>query len=304
MLPTEPNTPPNSIVWRVIHFPLTLLVIAFVMLIVSGMVSHLVGLPDNRPGDHGGWAHFAVGLANAGIVVLVYWVLVRFIERRPAMADFGARGWLAELGGGFGAGLALFSLVFAIILLAGGYRIVGTNSPSVLWLPLGMSLLTGVVEETLFRGVFFRLMERLFGSRIALALSGALFGAAHLANPNATLFAGIAIALEAGIMLAALYMLTRRLWAAIGLHAAWNFAQGALYGIPVSGFQQTGLLRPVATGSTLLTGGAFGAEASLTAVVVDTLFGIALLVVAWRRGRFVAPMWVRRAPVQGAAAQL
>ena len=293
MLPTEPNTPPNSIVWRVVHFPLTLLVIAIALIIAGSMAAHLV-LPSNRPGDVSGWVRVAVSAANAGIIVLAYWILVRFVERRREVADFATRGWLAELGGGFGAGIVLFSLVFGIILALGGYRIVGTNSPSVLLLPLATSLLTGLVEETLFRGIFFRLMERLVGSWIALALSGALFGAAHLANPNATLFAGIAIALEAGIMLAALYMLTRRLWAAIGLHAAWNFAQGALYGIPVSGFQQVGLLRPSVSGSTLLTGGAFGAEASLTAVIVDTLFGVALLVLAYRRGNFVAPMWARR----------
>ena len=293
MLPTEPNTPPNSIIWRVVHFPLTLLVIAIALIIAGSMAAHLV-LPSNRPGDVSGWVRVAVSAANAGIIVLAYWILVRFVERRREVADFATRGWLAELGGGFGAGIVLFSLVFGIILALGGYRIVGTNSPSVLLLPLATSLLTGLVEETLFRGIFFRLMERLFGSWIALALSGALFGAAHLANPNATLFAGIAIALEAGIMLAALYMLTRRLWAAIGLHAAWNFAQGALYGIPVSGFQQVGLLKPSVSGSTLLTGGAFGAEASLTAVIVDTLFGVALLVIAYRRGNFVAPMWARR----------
>ena len=293
MLPTEPNTPPNSIIWRVVHFPLTLLVIAIALIIAGSMAAHLV-LPSNRPGDVSGWVRVAVSAANAGIIVLAYWILVRFVERRREVADFATRGWLAELGGGFGAGIVLFSLVFGIILALGGYRIVGTNSPSVLLLPLATSLLTGLVEETLFRGIFFRLMERLVGSWIALALSGALFGAAHLANPNATLFAGIAIALEAGIMLAALYMLTRRLWAAIGLHAAWNFAQGALYGIPVSGFQQVGLLRPSVSGSTLLTGGAFGAEASLTAVIVDTLFGVALLVIAYRRGNFVAPMWARR----------
>ncbi|WP_404367876.1 lysostaphin resistance A-like protein [Sphingomonas sp. MMS24-J45] len=293
MKPIEPNTPPNSIVWRVVHFPLTLLAIAIALIIAGSTASHLV-LPSNRPGDFSGWAQVVVSAANAGIIMLAYWILVRFVERRREVADFATRGWLAELGGGFGAGIVLFSLVFVIILVLGGYRIVGTNSPSVLLLPLATSLLTGLVEETLFRGIFFRLMERLFGSWIALALSGALFGAAHLANPNATLFAGIAIALEAGIMLAALYMLTRRLWAAIGLHAAWNFAQGALYGIPVSGFQQVGLLKPAVSGSTLLTGGAFGAEASLTAVIVDTLFGVALLVLAYRRGNFVAPMWARR----------
>jgi membrane protease YdiL (CAAX protease family) len=157
-----------------------------------------------------------------------------------------------------------------------------------------MAILSGVIEEIVLRGLFFRLLERLLGSWIALALSAALFGALHLGNPGATVSAAVAIALEAGVMLAALYMLTRRLWAAIGLHAAWNFAQGGIYGIAVSGFKQTGLLVPSVQGPEWLTGGRFGAEASLPAVLVDTAFGVALLVLAYRRGRFVAPMWVRR----------
>jgi membrane protease YdiL (CAAX protease family) len=102
-------------------------------------------------------------------------------------------------------------------------------------------------------------------------------------------------------MLAAIYMITRRLWAAIGLHAAWNFTQGGIYGIPVSGGAMDGVLRPDIRGSDLLTGGAFGAEASLPAIVVATAFGLAVIYVAWRRGQFIAPSWVRRS--QGAAAQ-
>jgi membrane protease YdiL (CAAX protease family) len=147
----------------------------------------------------------------------------------------------------------------------------------------------------MLRGVFFRLIESWLGSWIALILSAAVFGALHLGNPNASLLAGSAIALEAGVMLAALYMLTRRLWAAIGLHAAWNFSQGGIYGIPVSGFKQDGILIPRISGSDLLTGGSFGAEASLPAIIVCTAFGIALLVLAYRRDRFVKPFWLRKA---------
>src|SRR3546814_14021170 len=85
------------------------------------------------------------------------------------------------------------------------------------------------------RGVIFRLIERWLGSWIALAISAALFGAGHLANPNASWFAAVCIALEAGIMLGAIYMVTRRLWAAVGIHAAVNFTPGGVYGIAISG---------------------------------------------------------------------
>ena len=94
-------------------------------------------------------------------------------------------------------------------------------------------------------------------------------------------------------MLGAIYMLTRRLWAAIGLHAAWNFAQGGIYGIPVSGLASAGLLRERPSGPALLTGGAFGAETSLPALVLATGFGVALLAACVTRDR-VVPFRPRR----------
>lgn len=294
MLPTEPNTPPNSRVWRVVHFPLVLLVVAIAMLALSGLLSGAINVAVAGRGGRLPGAPITGAIEGALFVSLVYWLFVRFVERRRRVEELGGRGWFAELGAGWLAGIVLFSVVFAIIYALGGYRILGTNPPGVLLVPFVLSLCTGVVEEIVLRGIFFRLIERLLGSWIALALSALLFGAAHLGNPNATWFAGLAIALEAGVMLAALYMVTRRLWAAIGLHAAWNFAQGAIYGIAVSGFPATGLLRPETIGSDLLTGGHFGAEASLPSIAVDTAFGVALLVVAVRRGRIVAPMWSRR----------
>ncbi len=178
-------------------------------------------------------------------------------------------------------------MVVGAIALLGGYHIIGERSASVILPVLTLAIGSGFTEELITRGLIFRLLEQWLGSWAALAISAGLFGAAHLANPNATLLAGTAIALEAGIMLGALYMLTRRLWAAIGLHMAWNFAQGGINGIPVSGFAMPGLLIDRPEGPALLTGGAFGAEASLPALVIATAFGIALIAACVKHDRIV-----------------
>lgn len=258
-----------------------------------------VGLNSVVPHHKGGWWPVLVGSVVAAIFVAVYVAFCRWVEGRPAATELAPKYAGRELPAGIAIGLVLFSAVVGVIAAFGGYRVIGHNGPQVLVPALAISILSGFTEEIFFRGFFFRLTEKWLGTWIALALSAGLFGALHLGNPNATVLAAIAIMLEAGIMLAAIYMLTRRLWMAIGLHAAWNFAQGGIYGIAVSGGAMDGLLRPDMRGPDLLTGGAFGAEASLPAIVVATAFGLVLLYIAWRRGRFMAPIWVRRR--QGAA---
>lgn len=275
---------------KIVRYPATLLVLAVVATALAGALGTLVSAVI-KP-HKGNIVAVIVAIIVTAIFVAVYIGFCRFVERRPAR-EFALRGAAAELAIGLGVGLLLFSSVVAVIALFGGYRVIGYHGASILIPVVGISIVSGFTEEIVFRGWFFRLTEKWLGSWAALAMSAALFGALHLANPNATLLAGVAIAFEAGIMLAAVYMITRRLWAAIGIHAAWNFAQGGIYGIAVSGGAMDGILRPDIRGSDLLTGGAFGAEASLPAIVIATAFGAALLVYAYCRGRFMPPIWRR-----------
>ena len=99
----------------------------------------------------------------------------------------------------------------------------------------------------------------------------------------------MAIAIEAGVLLALLYRVTRSLWPCIGLHAAWNVLQGTVFGIPASGTQAHGWLIYSRTGPDWLSGGVFGAEASVVALLTCFMLGIAL-----RRGSIVGPAWRRR----------
>jgi hypothetical protein len=149
------------------------------------------------------------------------------------------------------------------------------------------------MEEVILRAIILRLLWRAFGPWAAFALSAALFGAAHLGNPNASVFAAICIAVEAGVMLGAFYALTGRLWVSIGVHAAWNFTQGYIFGAAVSGTD----FGPAIGASTArpgfadyLTGGPFGPEASLPALAVGTGVGVVVLLMAWKAGRFSRPV--------------
>jgi membrane protease YdiL (CAAX protease family) len=287
---TTIDTASPTMVARIARHPMFRLLIAFFFVVGGVFLSSGVG---KLIGPHkGGWQSLVVGICVAVIFVGLYALFCRFIERRPVV-ELALPGAATEFGAGIGTGLLLFSAVVAVIAALGGYSVVGTHGWGVLVPVLGIAIASGFSEEIIFRGWFFRLVEQWLGTWIALILSAVLFGALHLGNQNATLLAGAAITLEAGIMLAAIYIITRRLWAAIGVHAAWNFAQGGIYGIPVSGGAMDGLLVPRISGPDLLTGGAFGAEASLPAIIVATALGIVVLVVARRRGGFVAPFWLR-----------
>ncbi len=229
----------------------------------------------------------ASNLVCAVIALGVYTGLVWFGEAR-APAELALKAALPGLFWGLVIGVLMFASVMGIMAVFGFYDIVFTG-PAPAWKAIGGSIESGVLEELLLRAVILRLVWRAFGPWVAFAASAVLFGGGHLGNPNATVFAAVCIAVEAGIMLAAFYALTGRLWVSIGVHAAWNFTQGYIFGAAVSGSD----FGPAIAHSTArpgfadwLTGGEFGPEASLPALFVGTLVGVVVLWMAWKAGRF------------------
>ncbi len=232
------------------------------------------------------------GLIAAGVAVFAYTAFVRVVEQR-AVTEFAAAGALPELATGVGLGTLLFTVTILILWGVGAYEITQLNQWDALLPAFSAAAFAGFFEEILFRALLFRLLESSLGTWLSLLLSALLFGLLHLFNPNATLFGAVAIALEAGILLAAAYLLTRRLWLAIGIHFAWNFTQAGIFGVAVSGNDIPGFFRSVPTGPEWLSGGEFGAEASVVAIAVCLLAGILVLQRAYQQGRFLKPAWRR-----------
>jgi membrane protease YdiL (CAAX protease family) len=275
---------------RIIQFPVVRLILGFVWVLGVVIMAQVLIQPlavANVP-----VLHLAGGLIIVAVSLLAYIAFVRVVERRPVV-ELSTGPAPAELALGILIGALLFSTTIGFISLLGYYRIVGVNDWVVAAPIFANSLVSGAFEEILFRGLLFRITQESLGTWLALLISALIFGLLHLLNPNATLVAALAVALEAGVMLAAAYVLTGRLWLSMGIHFAWNFTQGGIFGAAVSGQASTGLFRSVLQGPALLTGGDFGAEASAVAVVVCGLFGAYLLARAWRAGTFVKPFWQR-----------
>lgn len=282
--------------WAFLQFPVTRIVLAAaaliaVIVIIQAGAKALHIAPSSPAG-----VLIAVLLVVA--VMAVYCAYVSVVEQR-AVTEFSWSNAVPEFSGGFLAGMLLFGITLLVMwglgmasfTMAGGWRALGY--------PLLGALAAGVVEETLVRGVLFRIVEERLGSWIALAVSAAVFGALHAFNPGATLVSSIAIALEAGVLLAAVFMYTRRLWMVIGLHAAWNFTEGGIFGAEVSGRRTQSMFASHFQGSQWLTGGKFGPEASVVAVLVCLAAGIGFVFLAYRKGYIVRPVWRRAEQLAG-----
>jgi membrane protease YdiL (CAAX protease family) len=279
---------PPTLGHRVLAFPLVRILVAILFIVIPFAVVRtplnlfVTDKPLRRVG----------ALLLALVVLGSYWAYVRLVEKR-AVTELSGTHAVRELGVGLGLGALLFCATIAILAAFGAYQITGNNGWQIMLAVLPASILGGVLEEVLIRGVVFRILEQWLGSWTALGISAVIFGALHLLNPGATVLNAAAISIEAGVLLAAAYMLTRRLWLCIGTHIAWNFTQGGIFSVAVSGGSSKGLLQSRMIGPDWLTGGTFGAEASVVALGVCLAAGIALAVLAAKKGHIVPAFWSR-----------
>lgn len=287
---TPAATPPH-LVCRILGAPPTrILLLGFLLVVMMQMNEDVMASYAGQPVK--ALMHI-IALAIAGFAV--YIAYAHFVERRP-VSELAVPGFGRELGIGLLVGSGLYSACVLMLMALGIYRIDGLNPLSFMIPAIAMALSSGVFEELLFRGVLFRSVETWFGSWAALVVSSLVFGLTHLLNPHGTIEGALFIAVEAGILLGAAYMLTRRLWLSMGFHMSWNYTQSGIFSGVVSGNEaQQGLIRATIQGPDLLTGGSFGVESSVLALALCTTTGIVMLVMAVRRGRIVPPVWKRAA---------
>lgn len=240
---------------------LVLGVLAF--LIIPGVVGYVLLL--NIP------AYAAVPLSTIAAVATLYAFkkyLSWYVENGESLSF---RGKMRMMGIGWAVSVVNFLAIIVCLFLCGCYRIVNVEldvASQLSWLSL--FLLVGVVEEVIFRGILFRLIADKWNIAVGLTTSSLLFGLAHLGNPGATLWAALAIALASGWLFGMAYAYHQTIWVPVGMHWAWNYLEGGVFGCSVSGTPLD--YRPLITlrisGTDLLSGGAFGPEASIICVAL------------------------------------
>jgi len=237
------------------------------------------------------------GIANILAFVLItpiayfsYALYVRLIEKRE-LTELSLSNAFREFGLGFLIGFGLFASIILILWLLGLYTVNGFEF--ILLSLLGAlfgAFVSALAQELVFRAVIYRITEEWLGTWWAVSISAILFGLIHLSSAGATIFSTLAVALQAGLILAAVYTLTHRIWMALGLHMAWDFANDGVFGVGIagqSGESLKGLFQASLKGPELLNGGKFGIEGSLIALVIVLLAGIAILRISMQNRQFI-----------------
>lgn len=243
-----------------------------------------------QPGPESLSAFRRTGIVLSGLAG--YWAYVRWHEKREA-TELRLRPVPLVLGAAGGAGLV--ALPIAVLFALGAYEMVLFRgfSPAL----LGVAVVIGIaalLEELVYRCVLFRVLERAWGTRIALVAQAVVFAVAHLENVEnggardvVTMLGSVTLT---GLLWGGVFVLSRNLWVVAANHATWNFTI-LLSGVPLSGIEDWRALAPIESryaGPDWLTGGMFGPESSLL-VMVSIAVAIVLLLHAARRRQAILP---------------
>ena len=262
--------------------PLWIWILLFIVAAFLSIIGYGLLISGYQGADY--FAHPGLTVVAAAIILGLYALFVRWMERH----------WPADLPlGKLVPHTLLGILVGFIIMVLVVSTIVAMGDATVTWKGFSvekqfsvfmMFLAVAVGEEMIFRGVIFRWIDERWNTWVALLISAILFGWMHISNDNATWWSSLAIAVEAGLLLGAAYKWSGSLWVPIGIHWAWNYTQGNIFGLAVSGSDAgETMLTTIVNGPDIITGGAFGPEASIISVILGTFFTIVFLANCYRR---------------------
>lgn len=272
--------------WRLTIFLLVLIVFSIfweqIVRTLYGLISSYRSIPHPE---------LVLGLVyRGGLLVIalgVGYLCAHLLEELPwrSLGASVSKGWFKDLV--IGSALGFATLIVAVVIAMVGRGLRFSFNPVDWGLMLRSMIGSGVIlviaafaEEAIFRGYALQTLTRANLAWLGVALTLALFGVAHLTNPNVVpgfTFANTSIA---GLWFAVAYLRTRSLWLPLGLHWSWNWALGWFFGLPVSGLNLAShpLLKASDAGPLWLTGGSYGIEGGIAATIALVLCTVFL----WR----------------------
>jgi len=270
------------IIWRMIVY-LIVSVLAFIPFIPILKILPL----DSSGADLESSANLVFVLFLNISFIVAGWITLKWIEHRPP-ALLGMNFWpsgVREFLVGVAIGIANFGLVLIILLLIGEGSMrwsgIAAKDLNVFGFYFAIYLLFAMIEEVINRGYLFQTLCEGIGQVKAAVIISLIFSVIHIFNPDFSILAGVFLFVH-GLLYAIAYLKTRSLWTPIGLHMAWNFTQGPVAGMKVSGTSvDNSLFLTEVAGPDFLTGGNFGVEGGLVAILVSIIFVLILVKSRW-----------------------
>ncbi len=272
--------------WRLIVFVLVYLVV-FLLISTLARVGYSVIImlsPGIRLGSL--LENFFFRLMLLVVALAAGFICARVLEGLPwrSLGLWLHNGWLRDLLVGSVIGIASLALAAGIATAGGGlsFSLAGRAAllqvAQTLIVSAALFVLAALAEEALFRGYPLQTTARAGLMVFGILLTSLAFAAAHMQNPNFDIKLPFMNLIFAGAWLAVAYLRTRSLWFPLGVHWAWNWALGSVFGLPVSGITNLAahpLMRGSDLGPAWLTGGNYGIEGGLACtitLVVSTIF--------------------------------
>jgi uncharacterized protein len=272
--------------WRLAVFVLIYLVIIFMMTAaVRALYALALHIGPGRTLPH------LLGDLIFRLIILISslgagYACTRWLEGLPcrALGLWLHAGWFRDLIIGSGVGILSLGLATAIATAGGGLRFsffpasLLSQVAKTLASSAALFVVAALAEEALFRGYSLQTLCRARLAWLGVLLTSVPFAAIHLNNPNGGRMLPFVNTALAGVWLAVAYLRTRTLWFPLGIHWAWNWALGSLFGLPVSGITAIAphpLLQGTDLGPAWLTGGSYGIEGGLACtitLIVSTIF--------------------------------
>ena len=218
--------------------------------------------------------HLIFELLSFGFIILTVFRWTRKVEKRPIRTlGFYKENFLSALFKGYGLGLFLFIVTLVGLVVLGQYHFdslhLDTYSLAFTLFTIPFWILQGTAEELVTRAWLIPQLAKRTNLKVAIVISSSLFTLLHLGNSGITPLSAMNLFLF-GIAMALYLLKTDTIWGIGGIHGAWNFAQGNLFGILVSGQQSgTSIMEFTPQGNQdWLSGGSFGIEGSIMTSLV------------------------------------
>ena len=229
-----------------------------------------------------------LSLFATGGMILTVILFCRWIQKRKVTSlGFVKKNWVKQYLLGCVVGFVMFSVAVGICVLTGSVSFAGVSSTFQvgLWILFLLGFLVqGMAEEVLCRGYFLVSVGRRYSLVVGIIANSIFFSALHLLNAGLSVLALVNLVLF-GVFASVYFIKTENIWGVGAIHSIWNFVQGNLYGIRVSGTPVHCSIFEIATNydKTLINGGDFGLEGGLGVTIVLVVATVITLLIGKKK---------------------